>query len=74
MNALKAIDNVLTYRLGEGDAWRDSLVEARAGFAELIDVLDEAYAELSADSTRDGPRCLLLTRMEAARARIGGAK
>ncbi len=32
---------------------------------ELLDALDEAYGELSADSTRDGPRCLLLTQIEA---------
>lgn len=32
----------------------------------LREALDEAYAELSADSTRDGPRCLLLTKMEQA--------
>ena len=42
--------------------------------AELVEVLDEAYGELLADSTRDGPRALLLTRIETALARVGGAK
>lgn len=33
---------------------------------QLLDTLDEAYGELLADSRRDGPRCLLLTRIEQA--------
>lgn len=46
--------------------------DARAAVAELIEVADEAYGEMLADSTRDGPRCLLLTRLEAALARCRG--
>lgn len=43
-----------------------------AAAPELLEALDEAYAELSADSTRDGPRCLLLTKIEAAIAKARG--
>lgn len=47
----------------------NELAEARGAVAELIEAADEAYGEMLADSTRDGPRCLLLTRLEAALAR-----
>lgn len=43
-----------------------------AAAPELLEALDEAYAELAADSTRDGPRCLLLTKIEAAIAKAKG--
>lgn len=41
------------------------LYHARA-VAPLVEVLDEDYGELVADSTRDTVRCLLLTRIEKA--------
>ena len=50
----------------------DELRTARAAVAALLEVADEAYGEMLADSTRDGPRCLLLTRLEAALARCRG--
>lgn len=46
--------------------------QSRAMVTELLEVLDEAYAELAADNTRDGPRCLLLTKIEAAIAKATG--
>jgi hypothetical protein len=48
--------------------------EAIGVIDELIGVADEAYAELLADSHRDGPRCSLLTRLEAALRAVGGAE
>jgi len=50
------------------------LNEAADAIAGLIGVADEAYAELLADSHRDGPRCSLLTRLEAALRAVGGAE
>lgn len=45
----------------------EHIIAAQAAeIVRLRDLLDEAYAELVADSYRDGPRCLLLTRIEAA--------
>lgn len=38
---------------------------------KMLSILDEAYGELLADSHRDGPRSLLLTKMEAVFAKIG---
>lgn len=38
---------------------------------KMLSILDEAYGELLADSNRDGPRCLLLTEMEALFAKVG---
>lgn len=43
-----------------------------AAAPDLLEVLDEAYAELLADSHRDGPRSLLLTRIEVAIAKATG--
>lgn len=50
----------------------DQVAQVRAAVAELFEVADEAYAELVADSARDGPRCLLLTRLEATLSRCRG--
>jgi hypothetical protein len=41
---------------------------------QIEEALDESYAELSADSHRDGPRCLILTTLETAIASIHAAK
>lgn len=41
---------------------------------QIEEALDESYAELSADSHRDGPRCLLLTTLETAIATIRAAR
>lgn len=38
---------------------------------KMLALLDEAYGELLADSHRDGPRCLLLSQMEAVFAKAG---
>lgn len=43
-----------------------------AAAPDLLEALEEAYAELSADSLRDGPRCLLLTTIEAAISKAKG--
>lgn len=53
--------------------WKDC-ESTSAVIDKLIGVADEAYAELLADSHRDGPRCLLLTRLEATLRAVGGAK
>ena len=51
---------------------KDGNANLMASAPELFEALDEAYAELLADSTRDGPRCLLLTTIEAALAKAKG--
>ena len=55
-----------------GDHDADSRLIAAA--PDLLAALDEAYAELAADGTRDGPRCLLLTTIEAALRKATGSQ
>lgn len=43
-----------------------------AAAPDLLDALDDALGELQADSHRDGARCLLLTKIEAAIAKAKG--
>jgi len=54
-------------------AWEaEANAQAIAALPTLIDALDEAYGELLGDGVRDGPRCLLLTKIEAALRKAGG--
>jgi hypothetical protein len=41
---------------------------------KMLAALNDAYSELAADSSRDGPRCLLLTQIEAAIAAAEGGE
>lgn len=45
---------------------RDINMDTRRELDALAELLDEAYGELSVEDVRDGPRCLLLTRIEHA--------
>jgi hypothetical protein len=74
---MKDLDPTIKESLTVQDHFRDAtkMVSLTAEQAQQIDeALDESYAELSADSHRDGPRCLLLTTLETAIATIRAAR
>lgn len=55
-------------------SWKEAQDNASlmAAAPQMFEALDAAYAELAGDSTRDGPRCLLLTKIEKAMAAAKG--
>ena len=59
---------------GDDDDQEISNARLIAAAPDLLEALQDAYAELLADSTRDGPRCLLLTQIEAAIAKATGGE
>ena len=71
IDALKAIDNVITYRLVPGDAWLDSLVKARDAVAELIDLREQILAYFARDLSP--VRLYDICRQHPAIKRVGGA-
>ncbi len=64
-------DGLVTIRQWSADPFEGGVRYVKAdamkdAAPDLLAALEDAYSELSADSTRDGPRCLLLTQIEAA--------